>query len=731
MSLDTKKTVGEIFELETRGFQKTQMKYRQSIVQKPETAQQKRIKEFVHGGVRKRKTTSRRWAKEWKPSKRSSTFHMTRARASISPEPKNSPTATATLHTAAHTTTTTQPKMSNQPPAPPKATQSPSLSSGVSSPAGSTAMRNSNSPGPFARPPVRRLSQLEPVHIAALNQEYRSQIREAAKASNADAQREHYDKARKIKVLLEKHAAMVQEKRKKQQSASPQPQSPQQDALFKVEDAVTLNSTPSPSLPKSVSPQPSTPSISQQMAANTPRYQYSQTAQSSKPSGSDSQSQYSQFRVQLDASSPASAATSAGQSTTPTTSGPYYNKSMQFQGISSEPLTAQLQRYKQMEKEAQDQLTEVERSIRETPNLDAEQRAKLRSQEQQLRTKRDQFKSMALTITQQLQSSMVKQQKFQNQKQAQKAKAMEKLKASKYPSKLDGSSYNTTPTTQSYSEQDSQSHSHDTYQGSYASSTNASRQSSPTASPPPPDNYASGYSSYSKYGSSATLPSSTMGSKSLPLPMPTLPSSAASLASLASLGSPMNDVMSSTHNMTGSKSIPPGGYKHMSHNMVKSYTAPGKPIRVPGKVGRPPLTPNAMNAKRMPVLPSAAVPSVPVVIPEKVFNKRKINELIKSLMPEDMEGVIENEVEDLVGDLVEEFVGNITTFACRLAKHRRAEYVESKDVQVHLERNWNIRVPGFPGDEVSIVRKNVPTKSYNNKLDMVNANKAYGGVNRM
>ncbi|CAO1628181.1 unnamed protein product [Sympodiomycopsis kandeliae] len=77
----------------------------------------------------------------------------------------------------------------------------------------------------------------------------------------------------------------------------------------------------------------------------------------------------------------------------------------------------------------------------------------------------------------------------------------------------------------------------------------------------------------------------------------------------------------------------------------------------------------------------------------RLLTKRKISELVGEL---DLEEVLDDQVEDLLLDIADEFIDSVTNFACKLAKHRKSDKLEAKDVQLHLERGWNIRVP-YPG----------------------------------
>ncbi|KAH9947573.1 transcription initiation factor TFIID subunit A-domain-containing protein [Amylocystis lapponica] len=79
--------------------------------------------------------------------------------------------------------------------------------------------------------------------------------------------------------------------------------------------------------------------------------------------------------------------------------------------------------------------------------------------------------------------------------------------------------------------------------------------------------------------------------------------------------------------------------------------------------------------------------------------RRTIQDLVSSIDPNVK---VEPEVEELLLDIADEFIDSVTNFGCRLAKHRGGDTLEVKDLQLHLERNHNIRIPGFASDETRI-----------------------------
>jgi transcription initiation factor TFIID subunit 12 len=151
-----------------------------------------------------------------------------------------------------------------------------------------------------------------------------------------------------------------------------------------------------------------------------------------------------------------------------------------------------------------------------------------------------------------------------------------------------------------------------------------------------------------------------------------------------------------------------------------------QPVPALIKQNRPTLT--GGNSTQASSLNSPAMVKPPAfeVNGDRILTKRKLSELVSSVVGDEKESMIDGDVEELLMDLADEFVTSVTSFACRLAKHRKSDVLEARDIQLHLERNWNIRIPGYGSDEIRSVRRIAPTQSYIQKVAGVNMSRSVG-----
>jgi transcription initiation factor TFIID subunit 12 len=80
----------------------------------------------------------------------------------------------------------------------------------------------------------------------------------------------------------------------------------------------------------------------------------------------------------------------------------------------------------------------------------------------------------------------------------------------------------------------------------------------------------------------------------------------------------------------------------------------------------------------------------------RILTRQKLSELAKQIDGDDR---LDEDAARIMMILADEFVDSVTNFACKLAKHRKSPTVEVKDVQMHLERNWGIRIAGLSQDD--------------------------------
>ncbi|XP_057743526.1 transcription initiation factor TFIID subunit 12-like [Arachis stenosperma] len=96
-----------------------------------------------------------------------------------------------------------------------------------------------------------------------------------------------------------------------------------------------------------------------------------------------------------------------------------------------------------------------------------------------------------------------------------------------------------------------------------------------------------------------------------------------------------------------------------------------------------------------------------------VLSKRSIHELVSQVDPAEK---LDPDVADILVDIAENFLESITKSGCSLAKHRKSTTLEAKDILLHLEKTWNMTLPGFGGDEIKSYKRPVASDIHKERL---------------
>ena len=100
----------------------------------------------------------------------------------------------------------------------------------------------------------------------------------------------------------------------------------------------------------------------------------------------------------------------------------------------------------------------------------------------------------------------------------------------------------------------------------------------------------------------------------------------------------------------------------------------------------------------------------------QVLDKKRLQELVREVDPNEQ---LDEDVEDLLLHIADDFIEQTVTASCALAKHRKANSVDVKDVQLVLEKNWNMWIPGFGTEDVRPFKRSATTEAHKARMALI------------
>lgn len=100
----------------------------------------------------------------------------------------------------------------------------------------------------------------------------------------------------------------------------------------------------------------------------------------------------------------------------------------------------------------------------------------------------------------------------------------------------------------------------------------------------------------------------------------------------------------------------------------------------------------------------------------QVLSKKKLQDLVREIDPNEQ---LDEDVEEMLLQIADDFIESVVTAACQLARHRKSNTLEVKDVQLHLERQWNMWIPGYGSDEIRPYKKACTTEAHKQRMALI------------
>lgn len=101
---------------------------------------------------------------------------------------------------------------------------------------------------------------------------------------------------------------------------------------------------------------------------------------------------------------------------------------------------------------------------------------------------------------------------------------------------------------------------------------------------------------------------------------------------------------------------------------------------------------------------------------DQILPKHRLLDLVREI---DSTVNLEDEVEEILLSYVDEFVERCISGASLIAKNRDVKTIEVKDVQMFLNRNYNMWTPGFGTDELRPYKRSAITDAHKQRSALI------------
>ena len=96
-----------------------------------------------------------------------------------------------------------------------------------------------------------------------------------------------------------------------------------------------------------------------------------------------------------------------------------------------------------------------------------------------------------------------------------------------------------------------------------------------------------------------------------------------------------------------------------------------------------------------------------------MLQRESLRQLLSQIVPDER---VDPAVEAFLLDVADDFVDSVVAFACKLAAHRRSDTLEVKDIVLHLERAWDMVLPGFETEELRAFEPPPEARAHNKRM---------------